>query len=231
MALDAASVASARVPPAAGVAVLDAAHGVVGVDLAQLDLGENHARQPSKHLVHPLSAERADLHRDGDVDAACPPARLGRGYLPSLGRLRGFLLRAEPGMRRRRGRGKRARLDRRAGVRYRGGADAAGGRRREARIDERVGRKIQLVPDQQEREIRGRERARVVEERLQRREGIMRRDIVDEDRSGGTTVVGPRYGAESFGARRVPKLPGSVSDLACLMRPKQGRFPSLGFFF
>src|SRR5690606_31866464 len=87
-ALHARPVASTRIPPPGPVAVpvLDAAHGVVRVDLAQLDLGEDHPGEPAEDLVDVLAREGARLHDHGDADRAGPAARLGAADLPAVGR-------------------------------------------------------------------------------------------------------------------------------------------------
>ena len=67
-------------------------------------------------------------------------------------------------------------------------------------------RNVELVPRQQQRQVRAGEHARVVEEGGQRGERGARGDVVHEDGAGGAAVVGARHGPEALRPRRVPQL-------------------------
>lgn len=58
--------------PYSHVTVLDAALRIIGVDLAQLDLGEDHPGQAREELVDVLAGEGGDVDRDGDVGFGGP---------------------------------------------------------------------------------------------------------------------------------------------------------------
>lgn len=75
-AFNAASIAG-RIPPAT-VSVLNAAHRVVRVDFAQLNLGQDHPGQSVENLIHAFAIKRACFRHDGNAHGASPPARLRR---------------------------------------------------------------------------------------------------------------------------------------------------------
>lgn len=94
---------------------------------------------------------------------------------------------------------------------------------RDGGVDERVGREIELVADEQDGEVRGGEGAGVVEERLEAREGVVRGDVVDEDGARRAAVVGPRDGPEALGSCRVPELSMGETRLRVSRRLRMGR--------
>ena len=65
---------------------------------------------------------------------------------------------------------------------------------------------VLLVPGQDQGEVAGGERSRVHEEGGEGVEGGARGDVVDQDGTGGASVVGARDGAEALGSGRVPQL-------------------------
>lgn len=194
--LDARPIASVTVPHhPTGIPVLNPAHRIVRVNLAQLDLGQDHARQPRKHLIDTLPAERADLHRDRHMDTRRPPTSLARRDLAPIRRNRGALRAGPPAAaaaaaavavvvrprRRRRGDGAPAHgaghaahavpaaalLVRRRECDGRGRAVAARRWRRHARVDQiRAVGEVELVAGEDEGEVWRGQRARVVEEGL-----------------------------------------------------------------
>lgn len=53
--------------PHSAITVLDSALRIVRVDLSQLDLGQDDARQPREELFDVLAGERGDFDRNGDI--------------------------------------------------------------------------------------------------------------------------------------------------------------------
>lgn len=75
----------------AQIAILYTARGIVGVDLAQLNLGQDHPRQPVEQLVHILSIESRHFYSNRYSILARPSRRrLGR----DLAALRGYRVRS-----------------------------------------------------------------------------------------------------------------------------------------
>lgn len=83
---DTAAIAGTPRPPRphTTVAVLDPALRIVRVDLPQLDLGQDNARQPREQLLDVLAGQGGDLHRDGDVRLGRPVQRLLRVDLAAV---------------------------------------------------------------------------------------------------------------------------------------------------
>lgn len=105
IALSAPAITGARIPARTRVAVLDAAHRVVRIDLAQFDFCEDHARDAAKDLVDALTRKCADLESNGDVDGCGPAAGFGGADFAAVRGDGGFKLGAETGCRGSRGGG------------------------------------------------------------------------------------------------------------------------------
>jgi hypothetical protein len=172
---------STIIPPEAQIPILNPARGVIRVNLAHLNLGQDHARKPVKQLIDVIATQRRHLDRHRDPVIAGPATRR--------------LIRHLAPVRRNRVARMQARAERRHGRRR--------GRRRShiGPVDD-----VALVPREDNGNVWPCERPRVVEERLQLLEAAPAADVVDEDGAGCAPVVGARYGAEALGACRVPEL-------------------------
>ncbi len=91
-ALDAAAITCSV--PGTTVAVLDAAHRVVRINVAQLNLGKDDASEPGKYLVDAFSIQRAGFRDHRDALCAGPSRGFRARNLPAVRRVCGFLHRA-----------------------------------------------------------------------------------------------------------------------------------------
>lgn len=196
----------------AAVTILDPALGIVRVDLAELDFGQNDTGQAVEQLFDAFSGERGDLDGDRDVGFGGPVGGFLAADLSAVRRTCGSHLRpgTEIASRTKRPAAQFERIRRlftgRAGRR---------GRRVHGVIESarRIRHGIRLIPRQDGRKVWRGKGAGIHEEGRQGGEGGAGGEVVDEDGTGGAAVVGSGDGAKALGAGGVPELELDASAL------------------